>query len=239
MENKYIIYGLHSSENDKIKYVGMTKQVLAKRLRAHIYDSTHPLTSSSYGSYKSRWIRKVIESGYDIKIIELEIVEDDKDCDEKEKKWISHFGRRNLTNGTDGGRDAFPIGSNKKDIVSIPEVKRYLQRNIRGWFLNVSLVRYAISEYETVNEPLDKYFVKTLQHMGFDYKVKDVVNLRDLEEKMIFKSIENLKKFLKENPESFSFEYQLGAFKEIYSVPDSKRIFKRDLKEIIEENLRR
>lgn len=238
MKSKYIIYGLCSSADNVIKYVGLTKQKLSTRLKAHIYDATHPLNSSSYGSYKSRWIRKVLRSGHNVNIIILEETIE-KECDEKERLWITRYGKNNLTNVTIGGRDLFPSIINKKDAISIPEVKRFLERNINGWFKNVSLTRYALSNYEEINEPLDKYFIKFLNNLGFDYKTKDVVNLKELKEKIVKKSLENLKVFITENEECFRFEYQIGAFKEIYGVPTSKRIFKKELEKIIEESFRR
>lgn len=120
------VYGLVSTENkEKIRYVGVTTNPIEKRLYAHIYEAIHPYTSNTPDSHKNRWIRKSIADGYKINILLLETVE--KYLFEAEKKWIAYFGRKSLTNGTDGG--------------SIPDKNRNISNNTYNKNINFSKIR--------------------------------------------------------------------------------------------------
>ena len=52
------IYGLYSTEDDVIKYVGKTKYMLSKRLREHI----NGVLKRNYKTHKDNWIRYEIRN---------------------------------------------------------------------------------------------------------------------------------------------------------------------------------
>lgn len=90
------IYGLYSTRNYKIRYIGKTKVKIEKRLKQHIRGAI----KENQQTYKDRWIRKEIFEGYEILIKEIETVTEEL-SNEKEKFWIKQFD--NLTNMTEGG----------------------------------------------------------------------------------------------------------------------------------------
>lgn len=104
---KCTVYGLYSTEDGIIRYVGQTIQSLNRRLHQHLADSKRV----DYRSY--RWIRKVLRSGYEIKIAAIE-----EDCvlGEAEKAWICYYKRitPNLTNVCEGGNSG-PIGVKRSE----------------------------------------------------------------------------------------------------------------------------
>lgn len=93
------IYGLSSSRNGLIRYIGKTSQPTEQRLNRHI---------NNYGlhepTYKGRWLKKEIEEGYVISIEEIEVVPDDQ-WEFWETYWISQFRAWgfHLVNTTRGG----------------------------------------------------------------------------------------------------------------------------------------
>ncbi len=102
----FIIYGLYSTDENIVRYIGLTKQSISKRVKDHIYEALHPHLSASPDSLKNNWIRSCINRQALIKYTILEEA-NETGCDEREKYWISYFGRNTLVNGTDGGRNAF------------------------------------------------------------------------------------------------------------------------------------
>ena len=90
------IYGLYSTKDNVIRYVGKTKNTLDKRLRQHIYDAI----KKRVDTYKDRWIRKCYKDGYEVKITQIEKVNSDN-INEREKFWIKQLP--NLTNTAPGG----------------------------------------------------------------------------------------------------------------------------------------
>ena len=83
-----------------MRYIGKTGDI-KQRFRGHIYEATHSDYSDSPCSHKNNWIRKIIDSG---KMPIIEAIEEItyERCNEREKYWISYFGRDNLVNETDG-----------------------------------------------------------------------------------------------------------------------------------------
>jgi hypothetical protein len=88
------IYGLVDPRDNKIRYVGKTKNTLKKRLSEHLYKKENSNT------YKHNWISSL--KNIDLKpfIIELEVC-DETNWVEREQHWISKID--NLTNLTAGG----------------------------------------------------------------------------------------------------------------------------------------
>lgn len=90
------IYGLVSSEDNIVRYIGQTMRPLEKRLNEH--KSCKKSCISCY-----RWIRKVIANGYEVRI---ELLEENCHWNDAERKWIAEY-RKNfpgvLLNWSDGG----------------------------------------------------------------------------------------------------------------------------------------
>lgn len=93
------VYGLFSTEDGVVRYIGQTIQSLQSRLTQHLAEAVRPPGTSRC----HRWIRKVLGSGYKIGTL---LIEEGCQWDEGERRWIafyreSHPGR--LTNLSDGG----------------------------------------------------------------------------------------------------------------------------------------
>lgn len=88
------IYGLVDPRTGKVRYVGYTSKSLKKRLEQHIGDKSR--------THKVNWIESLQKVGLVPRIVILEKAEG-KEWQEAERKWVKHFGRENLVNGTDGG----------------------------------------------------------------------------------------------------------------------------------------
>lgn len=112
------IYGLYSTRNYKIRYVGKTKEKIEKRLKQHIRGAI----KENQQTYKDKWIRKEISEGYSILIKEIETVSKEL-SNEKEKFWIRQFD--NLTNMTEGGDG----GACYKYHISYNEYKSWICQN--------------------------------------------------------------------------------------------------------------
>lgn len=110
------IYGLYSSDDGVIRYVGKTKYVLSKRLREHINGAL----LRGCKTYKDNWIRDVYKNGNEV---EIKLIEecDDSIWEEREKYWIKNIpSLTNLTEGGDGGHGNLYN-------VSYDEMKAYIQ----------------------------------------------------------------------------------------------------------------
>ena len=114
------IYGLLSSENNIIRYVGQTKNTLDKRLNEHIYIAL----KYNGKTHKDNWIRKVYSDGFIVNIICLEEV-NEKNINEREIYWITQFD--NLTNTAEGGVG----GKVFKYNISYEDAKNYLKDNFK------------------------------------------------------------------------------------------------------------
>jgi len=92
------VYGLTSSRDDRIRYVGQTIQPLKIRLAQHVADST----LRKYDTRCFRWIRKEVSGGYKINI---QVIESDCVLHESEIKWIAYYKaiHSDLTNTSIGG----------------------------------------------------------------------------------------------------------------------------------------
>ena len=110
------IYGLYSTEDDIIRYVGKTKYMLHKRLMEHINGAL----IRNCKTYKDNWIRSVYNKGY---VVDIKLIEecDDSIWEEREKYWIKEYA--NLTNLTEGGEG----GHGNLYDVSYEEMKEYIK----------------------------------------------------------------------------------------------------------------
>ena len=90
-----IVYGLSSSEDGEVRYIGQTAQP-TKRLNNHISES------KTGNTHKKRWIRSVIAKGFEV---QMSTLLEDSVWDEDEIRIIEEHkaaGAR-LTNATGGG----------------------------------------------------------------------------------------------------------------------------------------
>jgi hypothetical protein len=91
------IYKLISPIDNSVKYVGQTRYPLNKRLGGHLTDARRNVQN-----YRTRWLKSIMNKGLIPIIEEIEKVSYDE-RNERERYWISYYGRENLINGTDGG----------------------------------------------------------------------------------------------------------------------------------------
>jgi transposase len=95
------VYGLASSHDDVIRYIGQTSVGLETRRKWHLSWTINERDKSR----RTAWIKSVLRDGHDLKII---TVEQDATLHEAEIRWIAHYRGLgadlvNLTNGGDGG----------------------------------------------------------------------------------------------------------------------------------------
>lgn len=67
------IYGLFSTEDNVIRYVGQTRKALKERLREHVNGAL----KRNGKTYKDNWIRKCYKEGFEVNIKEIEKVDSD------------------------------------------------------------------------------------------------------------------------------------------------------------------
>ena len=105
-KSKGIIYKLICPISNEVRYIGQTIQSLNRRLYNHIYRVNDKTEKKVSLTHKESWIRKLIIEN---KVDDLKIELIEEVCvdllDEREKYWISHYGKLvKLTNSTDGGQ---------------------------------------------------------------------------------------------------------------------------------------
>lgn len=98
----YKIYCLKHPITNEIKYIGLTKNELCKRLSQHISDV---YKKGGYLNYKKTWILSLKKENLKPKIELIEGGLTQQESVEKEKYYIKKFKNLGykLTNGTDGG----------------------------------------------------------------------------------------------------------------------------------------
>lgn len=95
-----VIYGLSDPRTNQLRYVGKTRQTLARRLGRHLSPSyLRALT------HKNRWLRSLLRAGVHPVIEVLEVCASPLLLDEAERFHIAYWRMigAHLTNGTDGG----------------------------------------------------------------------------------------------------------------------------------------
>lgn len=93
------VYGLFSTEDMVVRYIGQTMQSLPNRRVQHLAEAARPPGTSRC----HRWIRKVLRSGFEIGI---DLIEEECQWDDGEKYWIAFYRDRypgQLTNLSAGG----------------------------------------------------------------------------------------------------------------------------------------
>lgn len=118
------IYGLYSTKDGIIRYVGETTYSLEQRLAQHKCDS---LTRKNK-THKCNWIRSVYKEGYEIKILQIDTATDEN-WEESEIFWINEYKEKNkLTNELPGGNSGGP-GAKRKDYLSYSDARKYMIEN--------------------------------------------------------------------------------------------------------------
>jgi len=124
--NRFLIYGLVDPRDGQLRYVGKTKNKLAKRLNEHLVDPAH--------NYRTHWLSSLkAQNLVPNAVILQEFTEPEILCD-AEIFWIAYFRKMGcpLTNLTDGGEGTMgrkvsietraKIGSSNKGKVRSPEL---------------------------------------------------------------------------------------------------------------------
>lgn len=95
------VYVLTDPRTHDVRYVGVTKRTLSRRLRGHV---TEARNSSSKVSHRLNWIRQLKRLGQEPVISHLQDVNDDA-WQDAERYWISYFKSVgcDLVNGDSGG----------------------------------------------------------------------------------------------------------------------------------------
>ena len=115
MNEKYFIsiYGLFSSEDDIIRYIGQTKNSVTSRVREHLREA---FLKECFHYRKSKWIRKVLSKGFQVQFIVLKENAiwnvDEVRITERHRK--EGFDLTNLTDG--GGGILNPSSETRKRI---------------------------------------------------------------------------------------------------------------------------
>lgn len=125
MEHK--IYGLKVIGTDDIRYIGLTKRTLYRRLYHHLYEAKKGLTY-----HKCNWIRK---HDYNIEIVLIEDNLTYEQALQREKYWIKEYD--NLVNMTEGG-DINPmydpvVKAKHKKIMGELDKELMLHRGTDNW----------------------------------------------------------------------------------------------------------
>jgi hypothetical protein len=109
-----IIYGLVSSENGLIRYVGQTTVNIERRVRQHIKNSLRVKATT----HKDAWIKKVIRDGFSI---EYTILQENAIWNIDEVKWISKLKSDGfcLVNSTSGGEGSLNAPKELRERISL------------------------------------------------------------------------------------------------------------------------
>lgn len=96
MNQRIFIYVLIEPLTNIIRYVGASKNP-ERRLKDHIKEANRGKKNHRYD-----WIRKILSKN-DFPIMKIIEETNIEVWEERERYWISYYGRENLVNGTDGG----------------------------------------------------------------------------------------------------------------------------------------
>lgn len=113
------VYGLSSSKDGAIRYVGQTTRSLSTRLKWHITWAEKKRDKSR----RTAWIRSVLASGF---ALNIEILEADAVKHKAEIRWISDLLARgsDLVNGTLGGDQCIGVPKTESHRRAISEAHK-------------------------------------------------------------------------------------------------------------------
>lgn len=153
---QYFIYGLYSTEDNIIRYVGQTKSSLKQRKNEHKCDAL----TRNLKNHKCNWIRQVYRNGFEIGIKLIEET-NEKDWAEREVFWIAEYSKTNkLVNQLAGG-NCGGIGGKLKDYLAYEDAKEYVKANF-SYAKSETLYK---REYEEKRNIVEKYVPKNPQHV--------------------------------------------------------------------------
>ena len=104
MQNSITVYGLASSKDGVIRYIGQTSRSLETRLQWHLTWTKRERDKSR----RTAWIKSVLRDGHALTIIAIET---DAVKDEAEIRWIAHYraAGHDLVNGSAGGDNCIGV----------------------------------------------------------------------------------------------------------------------------------
>jgi hypothetical protein len=239
--NRYSqIYGLSSSENGIIRYIGKTIKSLNERLSEHLYDSRHPENSLCPDSHKGNWIRRVEEDGF---YIQIQTIEETTvaEQNEREKYWIKYYGRENLVNGTDGG-ETVNLRKINHPTVSFERIRVCLKRNRKRSFQEhleiIHRTKYRTFSFDDVLDSETRRNISKTFKLAL-YKnitVRETIDLmNNVINQLVAESIENLKNLYKKNKGIVSVAYENGWLYRAFYIPKTIKSFEKMMYEIVEE----
>lgn len=117
-----IVYALVDPRNNEVRYIGKSGSGM-KRVRMHMC----PSSLARGRTYKDKWLRELIASGYHPLVRTIAVCADKKDLSKAEILWIAYarsLGWR-LTNLTSGGEGSF-------GLVKSPETRAKIANANRG-----------------------------------------------------------------------------------------------------------
>ena len=122
---KYFIYGLYSTEDEVIRYVGQTKSPLKQRRNEHKCDAL----TKKLRNHKCNWIRLVYRNGFEIGITLIEET-DEKNWAEREIFWIEEYSKTNkLVNELRGG-NCGGVGGKIQNYLPYDKAKEFVSKNM-------------------------------------------------------------------------------------------------------------
>lgn len=159
-----IVYGLSSSKDGIIRYIGQTRNSSQVRLKAHVQESfrkDYPKT------YKCFWIRKVVEEGYQVVITTL-VGNAIHNIDEKILIAAYKALGFDLVNATDGGDNSFDLS---------PEARKKMSERRKGKKLSAE-VKFKLSmakKGRKLSEETKKKISQTLSGHGHSEETKSKI----------------------------------------------------------------
>jgi len=139
------VYGLYSSKDGEIRYIGQTIISIKRRLSFHKIDSF----GARKDTYKGKWLRKVLKDGYNVCV---KLIDNNATWNKSEIYWIKlykHLGYQ-LVNATDGGKGLYNPSKEVRDKIRVNTQAQWddpIKREIR-----VRSIREAVKNREITEE---------------------------------------------------------------------------------------
>jgi hypothetical protein len=189
MMKKTTIYGLYSTRDNVIRYVGKSNNPKS-RLKDHVWSSK----TKKSNTHKSCWVRKEINDGFDILYKVLEIC-DIESWPEIEQKYIKDID--NLTNHHKGGLGGSPLKYNKTyselkkwvttklpiEITSHKKWREYIKLNYAGIIpINPNKV-YKNTGWTNWADFLNTDFYHNINYVSYEeFKIWVIKNVKSYQE---------------------------------------------------------
>lgn len=131
MKDKCYIYALVDLRDNSIRYIGKANNIISRK-KTHIYES---INSKPGSTKKCDWIRKVYNSGFEIDIIEIDIVNKtewqfwETFYIDLFKTW--RFDLTNMTKGGDGVDDPWKYLTKEQREIRVTKLTQHLQSEER------------------------------------------------------------------------------------------------------------